>query len=111
MKTHEIVERMLANRNSKEWLVDRIDPQETPLHDLTQALDGVFRSRWQTRDLEKATAFTVLCKAIVSKSQTPEFPDPKNGMVRKKIKDINLFVTEYSDSIYSFVKHIEVTNG
>ena len=106
MKTHEIVERMLAHRKGKEWLESQINPQETPLHDLMQALDCVFRSRWMTRDFERAVAFTVLEKAIRSKSQLAEFPDPNNGMIRKKIKDVNTFVTEYSNSIYSFIKFI-----
>lgn len=111
MSIENAVNYMMASRRDSAWLEGVIEKESPSFRDLSDAFEAVFRSRWQTRDLEKATAFTVLYKAIVCKSQTPEFPDPKNGMVRKKIKDINLFVAEYSDSIYSFVKHIEVTNG
>lgn len=106
------VNTMIANHKSKEWLEGEIEKDSPSFRDLSDAFESVFRSRWQTRDLEKAMAFLVLHKAITGKSQNPEFPDPSNGMVRKKIKDINEFVTNYSSSIYSFVRHIpEVMNG
>ena len=103
---------MLANRKSKQWFEEEIVRLSPSFRDLEETLDGLFRSRWITRDMERAEAFLTLYKAIREKSQIPEFRDPYNGMNKKKISDIDSFVEQYKTSIYTFVALIpEVSNG
>lgn len=97
----------IKERHPIQKIKDTLNPVAYSLKDLTAAFDYVFRCRYETRNVEKARCFIVLYNAIRTFSQVPSFPDPFNGMVPKKVKDIDSFIKEYSNSIFSFVPYIE----
>lgn len=101
-----LVRYALQHRFSREDFSTILHSMFYSLNDLNKGLDTIFRTRWITRDHERADYFHELYEAILGKSQVPEFADPFNGMVRKKIKDLKEFTSQYSNSIYAFVQYI-----
>lgn len=103
---NDLVQYALLHRMPREDFATILHSMFYSLNDLNKGLDTIFRTRWITRDHERADYFHELYEAILGKSQVPEFADPFNGMVRKKIKDLKEFTSQYSNSIYAFVQYI-----
>jgi hypothetical protein len=103
---NNLVQYALLHRIPRADFASILNAMTYSLNDLNKGLDTIFRTRWITRDQERAAYFHELYSAILAKSQVPEFADPFNGMVRKKIKDLKEFTSQYSKSIYTFVQYL-----
>jgi len=101
-----LVRYALQHRFSRKDFSTILHSMSYSLNDLNKGLDTIFRTRWMTRDQERADYFHELYASILAKSQFPEFADPFNGMARKKIKDLKEFISQYSQSIYTFVQYL-----
>ena len=107
MNLVDVVYNALLHRYNKDAVKNALSGGIYTLNELQAGFEYIFRSKFETRNKEKAILFVALYNMIRDKSQYPSFGDPFNGMVPKKVKDINEFINEYSNSIFSFVPYIK----
>jgi hypothetical protein len=102
----EIYHKDILSHKSYNEIKDHMESLNPSMPDLEELMNHLFRSPIQLHQEELAKCFIITYNLIRAKSQYPTYPDPNEGMARKKIKDIDEFVTNYQNSIFGFVKYV-----
>lgn len=102
----DIYHKDILSHKTYNEIKDHIESLNPSLMDLEELMNHLFRSPIQLHQEELAKCFIITYNLIRAKSQYPTYPDPSEGMVRKKIKDIDEFIKNYTNSIFEFVKYI-----
>ena len=98
-----VAETINRKNHTRSDLVLFLHHNDSTLKDLEHAFAHVFRTRRVNSTEQQAFCFIELHRAFRLKSQVPTYPDPKNGMIPKKIQDIDEFIEYNENSIYGFI--------
>jgi len=96
-----------SKKNTREDLKKFLSSHEINFNDLENAFDHIFRTKKVTSDYQRAFCFLELFNLYSTTKVVPKFTDPKKGNQRMKISNIDQFVSENKNSIFSFVSELE----